>query len=108
MKRNNDSPQATSKTFSIPGYKGQIGFISSMSDNFCGGCNRLRMTADGNLKICLFDNREINIKEMIDTGLSNDQIISEVRGHLEQKHFSHGGVDSILQRENRSMIRIGG
>ena len=35
----------------IPGYKGQIGFITSMSENFCGTCNRLRITADGNLKV---------------------------------------------------------
>jgi cyclic pyranopterin phosphate synthase len=79
-----------------------------MSDNFCGGCNRLRLTADGNLKICLFDNREVNLREMIDKGASNEEISQTIRGHLEKKHFSHGGVDSILQRENRSMIRIGG
>jgi molybdenum cofactor biosynthesis enzyme MoaA len=66
------------------------------------------MTADGNLKICLFDNREINIREMIDEGMTDADIIGQIRGHLEKKHFSHGGVDSILQRENRSMIRIGG
>ena len=79
-----------------------------MSEHFCGGCNRLRMTADGNLKICLFDNREINIKNMIDEGLSNDEIIGEIQMHLNKKHFSHGGPDSILKRENRSMIKIGG
>lgn len=49
-----------------------------MSDNFCGGCNRLRMTADGNLKICLFDNREINLKTMIDNGLSNEEILINI------------------------------
>lgn len=79
-----------------------------MSDNFCGGCNRLRLTADGNLKICLFDNREINLREMIDAGRSNEEILQEIQGHLNKKHFSHGGVDSILQKENRSMVRIGG
>lgn len=73
-----------------------------MSDNFCGGCNRLRLTADGNLKICLFDNRELNLRELMDTeGMSDEQILEQVRAHLEKKHFSHGGVDSILQRENR-------
>jgi len=56
----------TSKTYSIEGYQGKIGFITSMSQNFCGGCNRLRVSADGNLFICLFDNREINLKEMLD------------------------------------------
>ena len=79
-----------------------------MSDHFCGGCNRLRMTADGNLKICLFDNREINIRDMIDLGKTNSEILEEIISHLNKKHFSHGGVDSILQRENRSMTRIGG
>ena len=73
-----------------------MGFISSMSDNFCGGCNRLRLTADGNLKICLFDNREVNLRDMIDDGMSNEEILVEIRGHLNKKHFSHGGVDSIL------------
>lgn len=68
----------------------------------------MRITADGNLKICLFDNREINLREMIDKGLSNEEILVHVRDHLNKKHFSHGGVDSILKRENRSMIRIGG
>ena len=59
-------PNHTSKLYTLPGYLGKIGFISSMSNHFCGGCNRLRLTADGNLKICLFDNRELNLKEIID------------------------------------------
>lgn len=46
-----DSPCATQKTYQVPGASGQIGFITSMSDHFCGGCNRLRLTADGNLKV---------------------------------------------------------
>lgn len=40
-----------SQAFRVPGFQGQLGFISSMSDNFCGSCNRLRITADGNLKV---------------------------------------------------------
>ena len=36
-----------------------------MSDHFCGSCNRLRMTADGHLKVCLFDSKEVNLKEML-------------------------------------------
>jgi cyclic pyranopterin phosphate synthase len=79
-----------------------------MSDHFCGGCNRVRMTADGNFKICLFDNREINLREMIDKGMNDEEIILEIDAHLKKKHFSHGGPDSILLRGNRSMIKIGG
>ena len=109
LNRQNDDFSATSKTYKIPGYQGSIGFISSMSDNFCGGCNRIRLTADGNLKICLFDNREINLKQMLVDGLSDDQIIQEIQKHMYSKKWSHGGVDAILERDdNRSMIKIGG
>ena len=80
-----------------------------MSQHFCGGCNRIRLTADGNLKICLFDNREINLKNMLNLGFSDDRIISKIRTHLLNKKLSHGGVDAILERDdNRSMIKIGG
>ena len=44
-------PHETAKAWKVPGFVGQVGFITSMSDHFCGGCNRLRMTADGNLKV---------------------------------------------------------
>lgn len=56
---------STSKGYKIEGYEGQFGYISSMSKHFCGGCNRIRLTADGHLKVCLFDNREVNLKEML-------------------------------------------
>ncbi len=50
-----------------------------MSDHFCGGCNRMRITADGNLKICLFDNRELNIRELMDQDKKDDEILEQVR-----------------------------
>jgi molybdenum cofactor biosynthesis enzyme MoaA len=79
-----------------------------MSKHFCGGCNRLRLTADGNLKVCLFDNREVNLKTLMEAGESDQAILEVIRKELYGKHFSHGGVDSILGRENRPMVRIGG
>ncbi|EGG13030.1 uncharacterized protein MELLADRAFT_114913 [Melampsora larici-populina 98AG31] len=51
----------TTKHYQVPGFKGQIGFISSMSDHFCGGCNRLRLGADGKLKVCLFGPPKLSI-----------------------------------------------
>ena len=103
-----DPKESTSKGYKIPGYKGKLGFISSMSDHFCGGCNRLRLTADGNLKVCLFDNREVNLKQLIEAGLTDDELIEYIRKALDKKHFSHGGVNSILGRDNRPMVKIGG
>ena len=93
---NNDSVDSTSRAYKVPGFKGQVGFISSMTDHFCGGCSRLRLTADGNLKVCLFDNREVNLKHLIEAGLTDDELIVYIRKALNSKHYSHGGVDSIL------------
>lgn len=72
-----------------------------MSKHFCGGCNRIRLTADGHLKVCLFDNREVNLKEMleeegIDDVNGDEAIVNVIKEALGKKHFTHGGVDSIL------------
>jgi cyclic pyranopterin phosphate synthase len=83
-------PNHTSKIYSIPGYQGKVGFISSMTEHFCGGCNRLRLTADGNLKICLFDNRELNLKEIIHEDES--YIAEKIQEMLMKKHYKHGGM----------------
>ncbi|KAK3800991.1 hypothetical protein RRG08_001238 [Elysia crispata] len=58
FERLSDKPNDTSKAYGVPGFAGQVGFITSMSEHFCGTCNRLRMTADGNLKVCLHGNAE--------------------------------------------------
>ncbi|GFF31645.1 hypothetical protein IFM51744_01516 [Aspergillus udagawae] len=55
----------TSKTYRIPGFQGRVGFITSMTHNFCGTCNRLRITSDGNLKVCLFGNTEVSLRDII-------------------------------------------
>jgi len=55
----------TSKTFQVPRFAGKVGFITSMTHNFCGTCNRLRITSDGNLKVCLFGNAEVSLRDII-------------------------------------------
>ncbi|KAL1837915.1 hypothetical protein VTJ49DRAFT_3261 [Mycothermus thermophilus] len=55
----------TSKTFQVPGFVGKLGFITSMTHNFCGTCNRLRITSDGNLKVCLFGNAEVSLRDIL-------------------------------------------
>lgn len=60
-----DHKNNTSKTYKVPGFVGTIGFITSMTHNFCGSCNRLRITSDGNLKVCLFGNAEVSLRDLI-------------------------------------------
>jgi cyclic pyranopterin phosphate synthase len=60
-----DHKNDTSKTYKVPGFAGRIGFITSMTHNFCGSCNRLRITGDGNLKVCLFGNEEVSLRDLL-------------------------------------------
>jgi GTP 3',8-cyclase len=60
-----DHKNDTSKTYEVPGFVGKLGFITSMTHNFCGSCNRLRITSDGNLKVCLFGNAEVSLRDIL-------------------------------------------
>ncbi|RNJ58931.1 hypothetical protein D7B24_003751 [Verticillium nonalfalfae] len=60
-----DHRNDTAKTWRVPGFAGRIGFITSMTHNFCGSCNRLRVTSDGNLKVCLFGNAEVSLRDIL-------------------------------------------
>ena len=65
LRKVEDAKSETSKTYKVPGFAGRLGFITSMTDNFCGGCNRLRITSDGNLKVCLFGNAEVSLRDLL-------------------------------------------
>jgi len=68
LERVDIGPNETAKTWKIPGFVGRVGFITSMTDHFCDSCNRLRLTADGNLKVCLFGNEEVSLRDMLRSG----------------------------------------
>ncbi|KAF5713230.1 molybdenum cofactor biosynthesis 1 A [Fusarium mundagurra] len=69
-----DHKNDTSKTWHVPGFTGRIGFITSMTHNFCGTCNRLRITGDGNLKVCLFGNAEVSLRDILRKSNSGEPI----------------------------------
>jgi cyclic pyranopterin phosphate synthase len=60
-----DARNDTSKTWQVPGHVGRVGFITSMTHNFCGSCNRLRITSDGNLKVCLHGETEVSLRDLL-------------------------------------------
>jgi GTP 3',8-cyclase len=72
-----DHANDTSKTYQVPGFVGTIGFITSMTHNFCGSCNRLRITSDGKLKVCLFGQAEVNLRDLIRKGNGGQPIDEE-------------------------------
>jgi cyclic pyranopterin phosphate synthase len=106
------SEHSTAKEYRIPGHKGSIGFIGSMSDHFCATCTRLRITADGQLKVCLFDPREVSLRDIIrdeNSSASDEKLLEVISAAVKRKKASHGGVDMLDRNKdaNRSMIRIG-
>ncbi|XP_039289085.1 molybdenum cofactor biosynthesis protein 1 isoform X3 [Nilaparvata lugens] len=101
-------PNDTSKAYKVPGFKGQIGFITSMSNHFCGTCNRLRLMADGSLKVCLFGNAEISLRDALRSGCSEDDLLALIGAAVKRKKKQHAGMMNLSQMPNRPMILIGG
>lgn len=99
---------SVAKDFWINGFVEPISFITSMSDHFCGTCNRIRLTADGSIKSCLFHPAEVNLGSALKNG-SSDEIIAEIiRSAIAAKPFGHPETEELITIENRSMIQIGG
>lgn len=103
-----DGPHATAQTFTRDGWRGRVGFVASMTAPFCAGCNRLRITADGHLKVCLFGPSEVSLRDALRAGASDDEVLGLVRQSLAGKHAAHAGMDVLAATENRPMITIGG
>ncbi|KAI0025039.1 molybdenum cofactor biosynthesis prote [Xylariomycetidae sp. FL0641] len=79
-----DHKNDTSKTYRIPGFAGKLGFITSMTHNFCGTCNRLRITSDGNLKVCLFGDAEVSLRDILRRSNSGEPIDQEAYEAIKQ------------------------
>ncbi|CAH3152829.1 unnamed protein product [Pocillopora meandrina] len=103
-----DHPNDTSKAYKVPGFAGQFGFITSMSEHFCGSCNRLRITADGNLKVCLFGNSEVSLRDSLRAGTGEEELLEIIGAAVGRKKKQHAGMFNIAKQKNRPMILIGG
>jgi len=79
-----DHKNDTSKTWQVPGHVGRLGFITSMTHNFCGTCNRLRITSDGNLKVCLFGNAEVSLRDILRQANSGSPIDEQAYEAMKQ------------------------
>jgi len=107
-----DAPNDTSKNYRIEGYKGSFAIISSVTNPFCDSCNRIRLTANGRLKNCLFSATESDLLTPLREGKDITPIISKA---MRSKFKVRGGMDTMeklespeLHGKNRSMISIGG
>ncbi len=91
-----------------PGFAGSVGLISAVSHEFCDSCNRVRLTADGLLKLCLNHTQGLDLRAMLRGGASDDDILNAVRQAIRQKPKRHGFLETINDREKRRMNTIGG
>ncbi|XP_041469029.1 molybdenum cofactor biosynthesis protein 1-like isoform X2 [Lytechinus variegatus] len=82
-------PNDTSVAYRVPGFVGQVGIIASMSKPFCGSCNRLRLTADGNLKVCLFGNAEVSLRDALREGKSDEELLQVIGAAVGKKKKQH-------------------
>eukprot|EP00899_Mesostigma_viride_P003891 jgi/Mesvir1/13502/Mv25217-RA.1 len=103
-----DHVTETAKNFSIPGFRGSVSFISSMTDHFCAGCNRVRLMADGNLKVCLFGNSEVSLRDALRAGCTDDELATLISAAIKRKKARHAGMFELAKTQNRPMIHIGG
>ena len=108
LERVEHHPHEVSKTYRVPGFAGTVGFITSMTENFCEGCNRLRITADGNLKVCLFGRAEISLRDAIRQGATNEELLELISQAIGKKRARHAGMHNLATMSNRPMITIGG
>ena len=107
-----DEPHDTAKKYTVPGHAGTFAVISTMSAPFCSTCNRMRLTADGKMKNCLFSNGETDLLSALRSGEDVEALIHE---NISKKAKELGGqFDTDFKHleaaaiHNRSMITIGG
>jgi len=90
------------------GAPGLVGFIDSVTQPFCASCNRIRLTADGKLRTCLFSVREHDLRGMLRGGASDEALMERLHGVVATKEMKHHITDGLFVKPDRTMSRIGG
>jgi cyclic pyranopterin phosphate synthase len=101
-------PSATSRTYRFADGLGRIGFINPVSEPFCGDCNRIRITADGQLRTCLFSLRETDLRGLLRSGADDDELATALRDAVWRKELKHHIGDPGFVQPARTMSAIGG
>jgi len=101
-------PSATARRFRFADGMGEIGFINPVSEPFCSDCNRIRLTADGKLRTCLFSLNETDLREPLRTGATNDELEQVIRAAVWRKELKHRVGEKGFRQPARSMSAIGG
>jgi GTP 3',8-cyclase len=101
-------PSATARVFRFADGQGEIGFINPVSEPFCADCNRVRLTAEGKLRTCLFSLHETDLREPLRAGASDDELEKLIRDSVWRKELKHHVGEKGFRQPARSMSAIGG
>jgi GTP 3',8-cyclase len=99
---------ATARRFRFADGPGEIGLINPVSEPFCADCNRIRLTAEGKLRTCLFSLNETDLRKPIRDGADDAELESLIRGAVQRKELKHRVNDPGFVRPERTMSAIGG
>ena len=99
---------STSRRYRFADGAGEVGFVNPVSEPFCSACDRIRLTADGQLRTCLFSRREWDMKSVLRGGASDDELEQRLRFAVRHKELKHRISDPGFVRASRSMSQIGG
>jgi GTP 3',8-cyclase len=101
-------PHATARVFRFKDGTGELGFINPVSEPFCADCNRIRLTADGKLRTCLFSIHETDLRAVLRGGASDDELEMVVRDAVWRKELKHHVGEPGFRQPPRTMSAIGG
>jgi cyclic pyranopterin phosphate synthase len=101
-------PHATARVYEFADGRGEIGFINPVSEPFCADCNRLRLTADGKLRTCLFSLHETDLREPLRAGADDSELAEIVRAAVWRKELKHRIDEPGFRPPPRTMSAIGG
>ena len=101
-------PAATARVFRFADGKGEIGFVNPVSEPFCADCNRLRLTADGKLRTCLFSLHETDLRGPLRSGASDEELATLIRDAVWRKELKHRVGEPGFRPPPRTMSAIGG
>ena len=99
---------STARRFRFADGIGELGFVNPVSEPFCSNCDRIRVTADGQLRTCLFSRREWDMKTPLREGASDKELVELLRFAVRHKELKHRINDPGFVRASRSMSQIGG
>jgi cyclic pyranopterin phosphate synthase len=103
-----NSLDGPAERYALEGARGEVGFIGALSNHFCDNCNRLRLTADGYLRGCLFSEEETDMKTPLREGKADNYLLDLVRTTIQNKPKDHGLVNLSPRKCVRQMNSIGG